>query len=165
MSAKGVYGYSPIHSAIIMDRLSINAFSHAVNSCTFTCVNPCITKLTTVLHSDFPASGHLITFSQFLLVSLLSARYFFSLSLRRGLHRTAPFAVPLRRWLVMVALFLSLSLLNNRAFAYRIDVPLHIVFRSLGLIVGMILGYFVAGKRYVYSVAQQNLEKRSACVY
>ncbi|CAI2178014.1 16687_t:CDS:2, partial [Funneliformis geosporum] len=56
--------------------------------------------------------------------------------------------VPARRWFVMVILFFTVSVLNNIALGYRISVPLHIIFRSGGLIVSMILGWAVAKKRY-----------------
>lgn len=43
----------------------------------------------------------------------------------------------------------TVSVLNNAALAYHISVPLHIVFRSGGLIVNMIMGWLVLNKRWV----------------
>ncbi|CAG8449625.1 2978_t:CDS:2, partial [Acaulospora colombiana] len=56
--------------------------------------------------------------------------------------------VPVHRWIVQVVLFFTVSVLNNIALGYRISVPLHIIFRSGGLMVSMILGWALAGKRY-----------------
>ncbi|KAJ2720290.1 golgi uridine diphosphate-N- acetylglucosamine transporter [Coemansia sp. Benny D115] len=56
--------------------------------------------------------------------------------------------VPLRRWLVMVALYFCVSTLNNLALGYRISIPLHIVFRSSGLIANMACGYFLMKRTY-----------------
>ena len=63
------------------------------------------------------------------------------------LPRLRPRAVPFYRWLVQVALYFSTSLLNNMAFAYDIPMSVHIVFRSGGLVINMILGYTVQKRR------------------
>ena len=55
--------------------------------------------------------------------------------------------IPLAPYLAQVALFYAISLLNNRAFAYRIPMPVHIIFRSGGLVVSMVMGWAFAGKR------------------
>ncbi|RKP05267.1 UAA transporter [Thamnocephalis sphaerospora] len=94
---------------------------------------------------DVPKSGDLITFSQFLLVSADGFARHFQPS-RHGLLK--PRVVPITRWMLMVMLFFTLSTLNNRALGYQISVPLHIVFRSGGLFVSMLLGWLVAGKKY-----------------
>lgn len=49
---------------------------------------------------------------------------------------------------VQVVLHFLISMLNNAAFAYRIPMAVHIIFRSAGLVITMILGYIIAGKRY-----------------
>lgn len=56
--------------------------------------------------------------------------------------------IPLRSWLVYTAFFLTINLLNNWAFAYKISVPLHIIVRSGGPVASMIIGYLFNGKRY-----------------
>ena len=97
---------------------------------------------------QLPSAGTLITFAQFLVTTLSSLPYFLVRS------RTFPYiglrqrAVPLYRWLVQVAFYLSTSLLNNMAFAYSVPMSVHIVFRSGGLVVNMILGYCVQRRRY-----------------
>ena len=43
--------------------------------------------------------------------------------------------------------FVAINLLNNKAFDYKISVPLHIILRSAGPVATMTVGYF-SGKRY-----------------
>nr|CAG8503008.1 7853_t:CDS:2 [Entrophospora candida] len=45
-------------------------------------------------------------------------------------------------------MFFTVSILNNAALGYEISLPFHIIFRSGGLIVSMILGWALVGKRY-----------------
>ena len=61
--------------------------------------------------------------------------------------RLKPRKIPLTPYLIQVALFYAVSLLNNMAFGYQIPMPVHIIFRSGGLIVSMLLGYLIVGKR------------------
>ncbi|KAG0011699.1 golgi uridine diphosphate-N- acetylglucosamine transporter [Podila clonocystis] len=56
--------------------------------------------------------------------------------------------IPLTRWLAIVIMFFVTSVLNNLSLAYKISVPLHIIFRSGGLMVGMLLGMLIMKKRY-----------------
>ncbi|KAF8316968.1 UAA transporter [Cantharellus anzutake] len=117
--------------------------------------------------SHNPRSGSLITFAQFVLVSLfgLRKRFIFiaqshdkkgdsnsmprvSLIQRIKRVRIKPLAVPLRRWAIQVILYLGISLLNNYAFKYRIPMAVHIIFRSGGPVVNMIIGYVQRNKRY-----------------
>jgi UDP-xylose/UDP-N-acetylglucosamine transporter B4 len=56
--------------------------------------------------------------------------------------------IPLTRWLAIVIMFFVVSVLNNQSLAYKISVPLHIIFRSGGLMVGMVLGMILMKKRY-----------------
>ena len=44
-------------------------------------------------------------------------------------------------------MFFAVNLLNNMAFSYKISVPMHIILRSGGSILTMLVG-FVWGKRY-----------------
>lgn len=55
--------------------------------------------------------------------------------------------VPIRRWAFIAALFYSINMLNNWAFAYKISVPVHIILRSFGSVTTMAAG-FLRGKRY-----------------
>lgn len=57
-------------------------------------------------------------------------------------------AIPLRSWLAYTAFFMSVNMLNNWAFAYRISVPLHIILRSGGPVASMAVGYLFNGRRY-----------------
>lgn len=56
--------------------------------------------------------------------------------------------IPLRSWAIYTLFFLTVNLLNNWAFAYRISVPLHIIIRSGGPVSSMIIGYIYNGRRY-----------------
>lgn len=55
--------------------------------------------------------------------------------------------VPIRRWLINIALFFAINVLNNHAFSYDISVPVHIILRSGGSITTMIAGA-LWGKKY-----------------
>lgn len=50
--------------------------------------------------------------------------------------------------MVYTAYFVSVNLLNNWAFAYKISVPLHIILRSAGPVASMVIGYIYNGRRY-----------------
>ena len=99
--------------------------------------------------SEHPKSGSLITFCQFFLISLYGLPKF--LSFTRGplnipIPRLRPRRIPLTPYLVQVGLFYFLSLLNNLAFSYDIPMPVHIIFRSGGLVISMLLGWLVSRK-------------------
>jgi UDP-xylose/UDP-N-acetylglucosamine transporter B4 len=95
-----------------------------------------------------PSSGPLITAFQFLLVALATLPKHFSLDGGwRNLY-LKPRAIPLKKWLVYTAYFLSINILNNIAFNYRISIPLHIILRSAGPVTTMAVGRIWGGKRY-----------------
>ena len=99
--------------------------------------------------SEYPRSGSLITFSQFLVISLHGLPKF--LTFTRGplnipIPRLLPRRIPLTSYLVQVGLFYSISLLNNLAFGYSIPMPVHIIFRSGGLVISMLMGWLISGK-------------------
>jgi len=95
---------------------------------------------------EYPHSGSLITFIQFLIISIHG--------LPRHVEWTSygpkfkPRRIPLTPYTIQVVLFYLVSLLNNAAFAYRIPMSVHIIFRSGGLIISMVLGYLLVGRRY-----------------
>ncbi|KIJ56917.1 hypothetical protein M422DRAFT_238506 [Sphaerobolus stellatus SS14] len=64
--------------------------------------------------------------------------------------------IPISRWAVQVGLFFVTSLLNNAAFGYNVPMSVHIIFRSGGLVVNMLMGWLIDGRRYqrpqIYSV-------------
>ncbi|KAM6495483.1 UAA transporter [Amanita muscaria] len=97
--------------------------------------------------STHPHIGSLLTFLQFLVVALYGLPQHLTWT-SYGLPRLKPRTVPLLLYLVQVTLFSFISLLNNAAFAYRIPMSVHIIFRSGGLIVSMVLGWTVRGKKY-----------------
>ncbi|KAH7888159.1 UAA transporter [Phlebopus sp. FC_14] len=115
--------------------------------------------------SDYPHSGVLVTFFQFLIVTLYGLPSQFTLhgpdkevqangshkhtvARRRCIPRLKKRRVPLLPYFLQVALFFVLSTLNNAAFAYHIPMTVHIVFRSGGMIINMFLGWMFAKKRY-----------------
>ncbi|KAI8984956.1 UAA transporter family-domain-containing protein, partial [Trametes punicea] len=125
------------------------------------------------LTRSHPHSGSLITFAQFVLISLHGLPKFVVFAPRAHPPPSSPSArppwwrrlspslllpvrvprlrarrTPLAPYLAQVALFYGVSLLNNAAFAYAIPMPVHIVFRSGGLVVSMLMGWLLAGKRY-----------------
>ncbi|KAG7096534.1 hypothetical protein E1B28_003962 [Marasmius oreades] len=98
------------------------------------------------LTSLYPSAGSLITVCQFVVISLQGlprhvawTRYGPRLKSRR---------IPLRFYIAQVALYYLVSLLNNVAFGYNIPMSVHIIFRSGGLVITMLLGWIIAKKRY-----------------
>lgn len=84
--------------------------------------------------------GTLVTFCQFLTTAILSAPIN-----SRGFIKPK---VPIDKWFLPVALYFITSLLNNLVWQYDISIPTHIIFRSSGTVVTMVVGYFFGGKRY-----------------
>ena len=97
------------------------------------------------LIGSYPHAGSLITFSQFVVVAAFGLPLHLSWS--HGFPTLRPRTVPLLPYVAQVLLFYAISTLNNAAFAYHIPISVHIVFRSGGLVISMILGWLVAGKR------------------
>lgn len=91
-----------------------------------------------------PGAGPAITLCQFLFVSLEGFIYHFDFS--GAFFLKAP-KVPFVNWLLPVAIFYAVSMLNNYALAFDIPIPFHIVFRSGGTVTTMALGFLI-GKRY-----------------
>ncbi len=107
------------------------------------------------LTSHYPTAGSLITFFQFSIISLYGLPKH-TIWTPYG-PRLAPTRIPISRYLIQVALFYIISLLNNAAFAYQIPMSVHIIFRSGGLIVSMILGWSVVGKKYAFPSAHNTI--------
>lgn len=111
------------------------------------CSNALALELTA---KQLPATGGLITLAQFIATAVtalpgeLEWRTMYGVPM---LWIRRP-GVPLYRWGVQVVLYYMTSMLNNSAFAYSIPMSVHIVFRSGGMLVNMVLGYSVDGKRY-----------------
>ncbi|ORX58216.1 UAA transporter [Hesseltinella vesiculosa] len=90
--------------------------------------------------------SNLVTLAQFLFVSIEGLRH--QISFKNGHPTWKRPVVPLHRWLFLVTLFFIVSVLNNLALGYHISVPLHIIFRSGGLIINMVMGAVLMKKRY-----------------
>ncbi|KUL82835.1 hypothetical protein ZTR_09212 [Talaromyces verruculosus] len=97
---------------------------------------------------DEPAAGPLITFVQFVTVSLFTIPSFLSWSAGASSFFMKAPVIPLRSWSIYTLFFVTVNLLNNWAFAYHISVPLHIILRSGGPTASMIIGYWYNGRRY-----------------
>lgn len=86
----------------------------------------------------------------FLPVTLISS---FSLSLKDQVVRNAePLGLPALKcgtpvwwYLLLTAIFWTLSVLNNMAYNFEISQPLHMVFRSSSLAVSLLLGFTLFG--------------------
>lgn len=90
----------------------------------------------------------MITLTQFIVCSLFTLPNFFSISAGPCNFFLKPRGIPLRSWIIFTAYFLTVNLLNNSAFSFRISVPLHIIVRSAGPVASMIIGYLYNSKRY-----------------
>lgn len=86
-----------------------------------------------------PTSGHLITFGQFLFISL---ERIFHFRFGDGLK------IPLPRHLLLVVLFVSVSVINNWSFSFSIPLTLHIVFRAGSLVTNCILSKLLLKKQF-----------------
>ena len=97
---------------------------------------------------EAPGSGTLITCFQMLLTVLFTLPKHLDLS--QGIRHLylKPRAIPLGNWAMFAALFITINVLNNKAFGYKISVPLHIILRSAGPVATMAVGYAAGGKRY-----------------
>ncbi|KKZ62972.1 hypothetical protein EMCG_02683 [[Emmonsia] crescens] len=92
--------------------------------------------------------GVLITFTQFAFTTLFTLPNMLSFSTGPRSFFLAPRTVPLRSWMIYTAYFLSVNVLNNIAFAFKISVPLHIIIRSGGPVASMIIGHLYNAKTY-----------------
>lgn len=107
--------------------------------------------LENILSNNF--SNHslatIITFCQFLFVAIVS--YYPNTDFRgsswKRLYLRKP-QIPIREWVLMVVMFITVSLLNNLIWKFKIGIPFHIVFRSSGTVITMVVGYLFAQKRY-----------------
>ncbi|KAJ9615622.1 golgi uridine diphosphate-N- acetylglucosamine transporter [Cladophialophora chaetospira] len=100
------------------------------------------------LISASPTSGTLLTFVQFLLVSLFTLPHHISLSAGPRNLFLKERNIPLRKWIIYTAYFLTINILNNVAFRYKIGIPLHIILRSAGPVTTMLAGRVIKGRRY-----------------
>ncbi|KAH3688273.1 hypothetical protein WICPIJ_000744 [Wickerhamomyces pijperi] len=93
-----------------------------------------------------PNSGNIITFFQFLFIAIEGYINFFDRD--NGPFYIKKNEVPLSRWSWTIIMFFSISVLNNSVFIFKISIPIHIVFRSSGTVIVMVIGWLIAGKTY-----------------
>ncbi|CAN9498834.1 unnamed protein product [Ophioblennius macclurei] len=94
-----------------------------------------------LLVRDFPGCGNIVTFAQFLFIALEGFIF------ESNFGRKKP-AIPISNYVTMVAMFFTVSVINNYALNFNIAMPLHMIFRSGSLIANMILGIIILKKRY-----------------
>ncbi|KAM9311199.1 nucleotide sugar transporter SLC35B4 [Gastrophryne carolinensis] len=97
-----------------------------------------------LLARNFPGCGNIVTFAQFLFIAIEGFIF------HADFGRKQP-AIPLRYYAIMVAMFFTVSVVNNYALNFNISMPLHMIFRSGSLIANMVLGIIILRKRYSVS--------------
>lgn len=89
----------------------------------------------------YPSSGNLITFLAFVFNCLeglfITTRFL-----------TKPTNVPIKYYLMMVALFFVVQTLNNYTLGFNISMPLHMILRAGSLIANLIMGVVLLKRRY-----------------
>lgn len=90
---------------------------------------------------DEPASGNIITFFQFLFIAIEGFVNVTNFGTKENV-------IPLKEYIIMVFMFFTVNVTNNMAFGFKISMPLHIIFRSGGLIASLIMGVLVLGRKY-----------------
>lgn len=93
-----------------------------------------------------PNTGTLITFAQFLAVAVGGYIQFSVTS--SGRQAIWQHKVPMVEYCKIVGFHFSVSILNNMALDYHISVPVHIILRSGGSVVTMLLAFIFYGRRY-----------------
>ncbi|KZC10044.1 PREDICTED: UDP-xylose and UDP-N-acetylglucosamine transporter-like [Dufourea novaeangliae] len=97
-----------------------------------------------LLVKEDPGSGNLITFSQFLFISIEG----FLFTSKCG---NAKRNIGIKDYFVLVTMFFITNVCNNYAFDFNIPMPLHMIFRAGSLIANMIMGIIILKKKYVFS--------------
>ncbi|XP_068986602.1 UDP-xylose and UDP-N-acetylglucosamine transporter [Bombus flavifrons] len=97
-----------------------------------------------LLVKDDPGSGNLITFAQFLFISIEG----FLFTSKCG---TVKPNIGIKDYFILVTMFFVANVCNNYAFDFNIPMPLHMIFRAGSLIANMIMGIIILKKRYVFS--------------
>lgn len=97
---------------------------------------------------ESPHMGSLVTFCQFVVVAIASA---YPLIDRRSSWRRLYLRrnrIPFHKILVAVAIFFTVSVLNNSVWRFGLSVPIHIMFRSSSTVISMVVGYLFGGTLY-----------------
>ncbi|KAF7224075.1 UDP-xylose and UDP-N-acetylglucosamine transporter [Nothobranchius furzeri] len=94
-----------------------------------------------LLVREFPGCGNIVTFAQFVFITLEGFIF------ETNFGRKKP-SIAISNYVIMVAMFFTVSVINNYALNFNIAMPLHMIFRSGSLIANMILGIIILKKRY-----------------
>lgn len=97
-----------------------------------------------LLVKDDPGSGNLITFSQFLFISLEG----FIFTSKCG---TVKPKIGIKDYFLLVTMFFVANVCNNYAFDFNIPMPLHMIFRAGSLIANMAMSIMILRKSYAPS--------------
>lgn len=97
-----------------------------------------------LLVKDDPGSGNLITFSQFLFISIEG----FLFTSKCG---TVKPNIGIKDYFILVTMFFVANVCNNYAFDFNIPMPLHMIFRAGSLIANMIMGIIILNRKYMFS--------------
>ena len=99
-----------------------------------------------------PGAGNVVTLAQFAFVSLVG---FFGQIEVKELENKDGWVIGIRKrvlsvksYIIYDLLFFGVSVINNKALAFNIAMPIHMIVRSGSLVVSLTLGYFFLGKRY-----------------
>ncbi|EGI70282.1 PREDICTED: UDP-xylose and UDP-N-acetylglucosamine transporter [Acromyrmex echinatior] len=95
-----------------------------------------------LLVKDDPGSGNLITFSQFLFISIEG----FLFTSKCG---TVKPNIGIKDYFILVTMFFVANVCNNYAFDFNIPMPLHMIYGSL--IANMIMGIIILNRKYMFS--------------
>lgn len=110
---------------------------------------------------EYPDSGHLVTFVQFLLVSFEGLFYFYDPT---SLYLLKKPKIPLSRWILPVFLYFTISILNNAVWAFNVSIPIHIIFRSAGTVTTMLTGWLFMNKKYTKKQISAVLVLTAGCI-
>lgn len=89
-------------------------------------------------------AGNLITFGQFLFIAIEGFMFAVDFGRKKPV-------IPIKQYLVMVAFFFTVSVVNNYCFYFDIPMPLHMIFRAGSLIANMVLGVIILKKQYKFT--------------
>jgi UDP-xylose/UDP-N-acetylglucosamine transporter B4 len=99
-----------------------------------------------VLTNNQPRSATLITFFQFLTITLIELPR--QLKLDGFSVRFRKLEIPFKYWIILVFLYGFVSILNNYALEFNVPIPLHILFRSGNLAASMLMGIVFFQAKY-----------------
>lgn len=134
----------PMTTASAVSQLAIKEWLTILGLIFGGCCSNVFTLEKIVTHN--PEAGNVVTFFQFLFIAGEGYVHFFDRA--RPPFYVQENKVPLKRWSITIIMFFLISVLNNSVFIFNISIPIHIIFRSSGTAVVMVIGYFVAKKRY-----------------